>query len=191
MKVAKNIVSKPVKLSYVLQIVKKPEDKDYVMYQADIKEYSDLNIYLDEIYKIRGLDKTSRVPERLVFEYKCEGRRAWPLYLILKEGFKTLSKIYSKMRIAVGFTLTAKAEILKRINEIRSSCWSDNGALPRKMTIPFTSKRILHQPYHWGWMKILWNSFKADWVQLGRKGKNKVGESEFIYAQSREASLIL
>lgn len=46
-------------------MVKNIEDKDSVIYQADIEEYSDLNLYLDEIDEVWGLDATPRLPERI------------------------------------------------------------------------------------------------------------------------------
>lgn len=91
------------------------------MFQAEIEEYPDLNLYMDEIYKVRGLVVTSRLPETLVFEYKGGSNRIWALHHILKEGLKTPVKIYSSMKRTGRFTQEANAKVFKRINDIRSS----------------------------------------------------------------------
>lgn len=46
---------KPVIISQVPQIAKKPEDKDAVLYVADIDEYTQLNLHLDEILEVKSL----------------------------------------------------------------------------------------------------------------------------------------
>ena len=41
-------------------------NKRDLMYIYDIKEFSDLNLYLDELEEVRGIDAYRYLPERLV-----------------------------------------------------------------------------------------------------------------------------
>lgn len=49
--------------------------KEVLLYQVNIQEYVDLNLYLDEMLEVEGLSAIrrlpERLPERLVFVYKA------------------------------------------------------------------------------------------------------------------------
>ncbi|KAK1356625.1 hypothetical protein POM88_049881 [Heracleum sosnowskyi] len=53
------------------------ESKDDYLYQADIQEYSEMDLFLDEITEVRGIDRYKHLPERLVFLYKSGVERTW------------------------------------------------------------------------------------------------------------------
>ena len=61
-------------------------NKDDMMYICDIKEFTDINLYLDELDEVRGIFGNNKLPERLVFRYKGNVERIWPLQRILKES---------------------------------------------------------------------------------------------------------
>ena len=90
------------------------------MYLCDIKEFSDLNLYLDELDEVRGIDAYRSLPERLVFKYKGGKEIQWPLHMILQESQAVLIKFYSSFKKNFGFNITAKRLILKKIKELRS-----------------------------------------------------------------------
>ena len=93
---------------------------------------------------MRGIYQTSRLPERLDFSYKRKRDIVWPIHRVLKtEGFSSLTKIFASMKRTGGFTPPAKQMVLKRIQEIINE-W--NHSLPRKLKIPYTGKRIHHEP---------------------------------------------
>lgn len=46
-------VSKVIQVSSVPQIMKEPSDKESFIYQFDIQEKSDINLYLKEIHKVK------------------------------------------------------------------------------------------------------------------------------------------
>ena len=74
------------------------------MYICDIKEFSELNLFLDELEEVRGIDAHKQLPERLVFRYKANVERTWPLQRILNEGYSTLIRVHSAMKKETGFT---------------------------------------------------------------------------------------
>ncbi|KAL8124021.1 hypothetical protein AgCh_011867 [Apium graveolens] len=69
----------------------------------DIKEFSDINLYLDELDEVRGIDAYNRLPERLVFRYKGGKEMTWPLHRILNEGYTVLVKLFSSIKKDFGF----------------------------------------------------------------------------------------
>ena len=113
---------------------------------CDIKEFSDIELFLDEIDEVRGIASNARLPERLTFRYKGGTEITWPLYRILNEGYSVLIKVFSAMKKDYGFTKTARLEVLRKITEIRQS-WRDPNALPRVLTIPKTGDRVHLKPY--------------------------------------------
>ena len=58
-------------------------NKGDMLYICDIKEFSDINLYLDELEEVRGIDAHRHLPERLVFKYKGGKEIIWPLHRIL------------------------------------------------------------------------------------------------------------
>ena len=144
----KKNLAKSVRPSSVPQAIKEPQNPDSFMYIADIQENSDLNLYLDELHEVRGIYASKKLPERLVFVYKGNVERQWPIYRILEESYSTLTKVFSAMKKTTGYTPEAKIMVLNKITEIRKS-WASEDSLPRKLKIPFTGNRIHHQPY---WM---------------------------------------
>ena len=67
-------------------------NKRDLMYMCDIKEFSDLNLYLDELEEVRRIDAYRHLPERLVFKYKGGKEMTWPLHMILQESQSVLIK---------------------------------------------------------------------------------------------------
>ena len=59
----------PLKSKSLVKTQSKVNKGDY-MYLCDINEFSDLNLYLDELEEVRGIDAYRNLPERLVFKYK-------------------------------------------------------------------------------------------------------------------------
>ncbi|KAL8098546.1 hypothetical protein AgCh_031358 [Apium graveolens] len=83
-------------------------NKGDIMYICDIKEFSDLNLYLDELEEVRGIDAYRNLPERLVFKYKGGKEIQWPLHRILQESQSMLIKVYSSFKKNFGFNVTAR-----------------------------------------------------------------------------------
>ena len=90
-------------------------NKGDIMYICDIKEFSDLNLYLDELEEVRGIDAYRNLPERLVFKYKGGKEIQWPLHRILQESQSVLIKVYSSFNKNFGFNVTARRLVLKKI----------------------------------------------------------------------------
>ena len=77
----KRQVRKKPKPTLQFKSVSKPKptvNKDDLMYICDIKEFSDINLYLDELDEVRGIFVNNRLPERLVSKYKGNTERTWP-----------------------------------------------------------------------------------------------------------------
>ena len=72
---------------------KEPENKDDYLFIANIEDFSELDIHLDDLLEVRGIDSTSRLLERLVFVYKISTDVIWPLHRVFKKGL-TLSQKY-------------------------------------------------------------------------------------------------
>ena len=121
-------------------------NKGDIMYICDIKEFSDLNLYLDELEELRGIYAYRNLPERLVFKYKAGKEMTWPLHRILQESQTILIKVYSSFKKNFGFNVTARRLVLKKIEELRSIRAKD--ALPKTLTIPYTGSRVHLRP-HW------------------------------------------
>ena len=101
---------------------------------------------MNDLHEVRGIESTSKLPERLAFSYKSKGDVTWPLHRVLNtEGFSSLTKIYAAMKRTGGFTPPAKQMVLKRILEIRKE-WSSDASMPRRLKIPYTAKKIHHEP---------------------------------------------
>ncbi|KAL1811248.1 hypothetical protein ACET3Z_021313 [Daucus carota] len=125
---------------------KEPENPDDYLIIANIEEISELDLELDDLQGVRGIEATSKLPERLVFSYKNKGDVIWPLHRVLNsEGFSSLTKIYGSMKRTGGFTPPAKQMVLKRILEIRKE-WNSDASLQRRLKIPYTGKKIHHEP---------------------------------------------
>uniref|UniRef100_U9TCG5 Uncharacterized protein n=1 Tax=Rhizophagus irregularis (strain DAOM 181602 / DAOM 197198 / MUCL 43194) TaxID=747089 RepID=U9TCG5_RHIID len=125
---------------------KEPENPDDYLIIANIEEISELELELDDLQEVRGIEATSKLPERLVFSYKNKGDVIWPLHRVLNsEGFSSLTKIYGSMKRTGGFTPPAKQMVLKRILEIRKE-WNSDASLQRRLKIPYTGKKIHHEP---------------------------------------------
>jgi len=125
---------------------KDPENPDDYLIIANIEEISELELELDDLQEVRGIEATSKLPERLVFSYKNKGDVIWPLHRVLNsEGFSSLTKIYGSMKRTGGFTPPAKQMVLKRILEIRKE-WNSDASLQRRLKIPYTGKKIHHEP---------------------------------------------
>ena len=78
---------------------KEPENPDDYLVIANIEEISELELDLDDLQEVRGIEATSKLPERLVFSYKSKGDVTWPLHRVLSsEGFSSLTKIYGSMK---------------------------------------------------------------------------------------------
>lgn len=63
----------PARLIQILevpQIAKEPSKKDTEIYVVDIEEFSDVNLFLDELSEVRCMGPSARLPGRLVFTYK-------------------------------------------------------------------------------------------------------------------------
>ncbi|KAL8088030.1 hypothetical protein AgCh_037971 [Apium graveolens] len=120
-------------------------NKGKLLYICDIKELSDINLYLDELEEVRGIDAHKHLPERLVFKYKGGKEIIWPLHRILLESQFILIKIYSSFKKNFEFNMTARRLVLKKIEELRSNRAKD--ALPKILSIPFTGKRVHLRPY--------------------------------------------
>ena len=77
---------------------KEPENPDDYLVIANIEEISELELELDDLQEVRGIEATSKLPERLVFSHKSKGDVTWPLHRVLSsEGFSPLTKIYASM----------------------------------------------------------------------------------------------
>ena len=126
---------------------KSPISKDDYVHICDIKEISDIELYLDELEDVRGIAAYRQLPERLVFRYKGAGERTWPLHRILDEGYSTLIRVFSAIQKDSGFTRTAKTEILNKIANIRKT-WREPNALPRTLLIQEREMKI-HKSPHW------------------------------------------
>ena len=125
---------------------KEPENPDDYLVNANIEEISELELELDDLQEVRGIEATSKLPERLIFSYKSKSDGTWPLHRVLSsEGFSSLTKIYASMKRTGGFTPPAKQMVLKRILEIRKE-WSSDACLQRRLKIPYTGKKIHHEP---------------------------------------------
>ena len=120
-------------------------NKGDLLYICDIKKFSDINLYLDELEEVRGIDAHRHLPERLVFKYKGGKEIIWPLHKILLESQYVLIKIYSSFKKNFGYNVTARRLVLKKIEELRSNRAKD--ALPKTLSIPFTGKRVHLRPY--------------------------------------------
>ncbi|KAK1356235.1 hypothetical protein POM88_049491 [Heracleum sosnowskyi] len=107
-----------------------------------------MDLFIEEVSEIRGIDKFRELPERLTFVYKGGKVRAWPLQQVLNEGYSTLVKVFSGFKNPRGFSKVTKGTMLKKIEEIRSN-WNSPDCLSRKLKIPFNRQRIHLQPY---WM---------------------------------------
>ena len=146
----RRIESTPSKAS--IKFTQKPKSKpqnskdDYV-HICDIKEFSDIELYLDELEDVRGIAAYRQLPERLVFKYKGAGERIWPLHRILNEGYTTLIRVYSAIHKDSGFTRTARTEILNKIANIRKT-WREPNAFPRTLLIQERGITI-HKSPHW------------------------------------------
>ena len=116
----KQILKGPILVSKVPSIVKQSavENKEDYIYQAEIEEYSGINLFLDEVSEVRGIDKFNHLPERLAFVYKGGKQRTWPLQKVLGENYHILTKVFSSIKRSTGFSKVAKGEILKRIEQI-------------------------------------------------------------------------
>ena len=64
------------KIKLVPQVVKPVENKADYLFIADIKEFSTLDLYLDEIISVRRIEKHNNLPERIMFTYKGGIERA-------------------------------------------------------------------------------------------------------------------
>ena len=123
--------------------------KPAFVYQSEIVDgKSCLNLKMDECEKIKCLPDSKKFPERMQFFYTGGSKIVtWPLRMILKEDYKTLVKIYSKIT-RKGAAVGMAREILSRITSIRES-WANEDVLPRKLTIPYTGQKIHLEPF---WM---------------------------------------
>ena len=125
---------------------KEPENKVDYLYITNIEEFSELDLELDDLHKVRAIDQTSRLPERLVFADKIKGDVIWPLQRVLKtEGFSSLTKIFAAIKRNGGFTTPSKQMLLRRIQEIQNE-WNYDSSLPRKLKILYTGKKIHYEP---------------------------------------------
>ena len=96
---------KPIKLQS--KSVAKPKpiiNKGDQLFICDIKEFSDINLYLEEIDEVRAIDAYRHLPERLVFRYKGGREMTWPLHRILNEGYSTLVTIFSSIKKTLDST---------------------------------------------------------------------------------------
>lgn len=85
---------KPILPNLQVKIQPKPmPNKDDMMYISDIKEYSALDLYLDELKEVRGIGGTQWLPERLVVCYGGCREITWPLHRILEESHNVLVKV--------------------------------------------------------------------------------------------------
>ena len=76
---------------------------------------------MDELEDVRGIGAYRQLPERLVFKYKGNVEKTWPLQRIMNEGYSTLIRVHSVMRKDTGFTSIAKSEVLNKIASIRKT----------------------------------------------------------------------
>ncbi|KAL8103767.1 hypothetical protein AgCh_028099 [Apium graveolens] len=120
-------------------------NKGDLLYICDIKEFSKINLYLDELEEVRGIDDHRHLPERLVFKYKGWKEITWPLHMILQESYSVLIKIFSSFKKNFGFNVTARKFVLKKLEDIRSNKAKD--ALPKTLSIPFTGNKVHVRPY--------------------------------------------
>ncbi|KAK1394491.1 hypothetical protein POM88_013547 [Heracleum sosnowskyi] len=130
------------------QVEKPPPNPEDFIYIADIREESDLNLYLDDLVGVRGIGATHKLPERLVFVYKGGREQIWPLHRILGEDYQTLLVVFKCLKKDCGFTKTAKYEVVSKICQIKAS-WNKPNALPKTLKVPQTGKKIHLQPF---WM---------------------------------------
>ena len=120
--------------------------KDDYVYICDIKEFSDINLYLDELEEVRDIFGNNKLPERLVFRYKVGKEMTWPFQRILNEGYSTLVRVFSVMKKDSGFTRVAKTEILNKIAKIRQS-WRGSDSLPRTLVIAKHGDTVHKEPH--------------------------------------------
>ena len=85
------------------------------LFICDIKEFSYINLYLDELEEVRAIDAHKKLPERLVFSYKGGKEMTWPLHRILNEDYSVLVKIFSSIKKNFGFNIVAKRFVLNKI----------------------------------------------------------------------------
>ncbi|KAL8092156.1 hypothetical protein AgCh_034450 [Apium graveolens] len=116
-----------------------------MLYICDIREFSDINLYLDKLEEVRGIDAHRYLPERLVFKYKGGREIIWPLHRILLESQFVLIKVYYLFKKNFGYNVTARRLVLNKIEELRSNRAKD--ALPKTLLIPFIGKRVHLRPY--------------------------------------------
>ncbi|KAL8108799.1 hypothetical protein AgCh_025042 [Apium graveolens] len=114
----KKVKLSPLKSKSQVKAQSKVSKEDY-LYLCDIKEFSDLNLYLDELDEVRGIDAYRNLPERLMFKYKGGKEIQWPLHKILQESQAILIKVYSSFQKNFGFNITARRLVLKKIEELR------------------------------------------------------------------------
>lgn len=81
------------------------EDKESMLFMADIDECSELNLSLENIQEVVGISATPRKQFngqenkwRDYLLYKGVNTIQWPLHHVLKKSFKTLSNIFFNMR---------------------------------------------------------------------------------------------
>ena len=92
------------------------------------------------------MDAKERQPERLVFYYKSNIQKTWPLHRILEEDYKVIVFVYTKMDTSGrGFSGVARTILCNKISEIRRS-WATTDGPPRKYTIPYSGKNVHLQP---------------------------------------------
>ena len=54
---------------------------------------------MNDLHEVRGIEPTSKLPERLALSYKSKGDVVWPLHRVLStEGFSSLTKIFAAMK---------------------------------------------------------------------------------------------
>ncbi|XP_074356097.1 uncharacterized protein LOC141695778 [Apium graveolens] len=129
------------------KVISKPKtkvNKDDQLFIYDIKEFSDLNLYLDELDEVSGIVVNTKLLKRLVFRYKGGSEITWPLYRILNESHIIMKNVLFATKNDFGFTKIAKTEVLNRINQIRQS-WRNPNALPRVLTIPHTAAKEINE----------------------------------------------
>ncbi|KAL8132983.1 hypothetical protein AgCh_008448 [Apium graveolens] len=108
--------AKPVKLQSKSLTTPKPTvNKGDQLFIYEIKEFLDINLYLEEIDEVRAIDAYRHLPERLVFTYKGGREITWPLHRIFNEGYSTMVTIFSSIKKNFGFNIVAKKMVQTRL----------------------------------------------------------------------------
>ncbi|KAL8147778.1 hypothetical protein AgCh_005194 [Apium graveolens] len=108
----KKVKLSPLKSKSLVKAQSKVNKGDY-LYLCDIKEFSDLNLYLDELEEVRGIDAYRNLPERLSIPYtgsRVHPRPYWLMEFMDDKGVRRFFKLEDKLSISSNETLLEMQE---------------------------------------------------------------------------------